>query len=567
VPANPERINFDHLGIGEMLSSQRLRVPLNQREYSWEEEHVDDLCSDLANGHATSSAYFLGTIVLTSGGDERVPEVSDGQQRLSTAMIMLAAVRDWFQNSGDETRAKAIEDTYLFTVDLATTNRVPKLSLNVDDNDFFIKRILSRPGDGDRKTKPTRDSHSRLIAASLFATKKLAELLEPYKDEHKPQRLVSWVEYIKTKAQVIVLGVPDQIDAFVMFETLNDRGLKISQADLLKNYLLRLATKERIQEAQQTWARMIGVLESIGEGDITVTYLHHFLITTSGPTKERQVFDRVKQQVNNSNAALEFLSNLGDGANDYAALYNADHNKWNAYESAARKSIATINRDLQVAQIRPLMFAVARTFAPKEATLAFRMFVAWSVRFLIVGGRGGLLDRNYALLAALVGGRKITTARQLADVAVKDIVPNDSLFETSFATARVSQARLARYYLRALEKQRKKEDEPEWVPSDDEKAINLEHVLPENPGDEWPAVRTDDALAHYRRLGNLAILQAKRNSLLGNKGFAEKRETLGTSTFAWTSEIAKNEEWGPKQIEVRQRMLARVAVETWPLRL
>ncbi len=169
-------------------------------------------------------------------------------------------------------------------------------------------------------------------------------------------------------------------------------------------------------------------------------------------------------------------------------------------------------------------------------------------------------------LASQVGTKKITTAKQLADVAVKNIVPNDSLFETSFATARVSQARLARYYLRALEKQRRKEDEPEWVPSDDEKAIKLEHVLPENPGTEWPSIQPDIALAYYR-LGNLAILQAKRNFLLGNKQFSDKRDTLSASTYIWTSEIARNTDWGTREIDVRQRMLARMAVETWPVRL
>ena len=76
---------------------------------------------------------------------------------------------------------------------------------------------------------------------------------------------------------------------------------------------------------------MLGVLESLGKDDITVTYLHHLLITKNGPTKEREVFDKVKQTVNSQGRAIEFMDELADSANDYAALFNSDHKKWNEY--------------------------------------------------------------------------------------------------------------------------------------------------------------------------------------------------------------------------------------------
>lgn len=108
-----EEIGFEHRGIGAVIAQNRLVVPLNQREYSWEDEHVKDLFEDF--GHAideNKSVYFLGTIVLTRGEDER-PEVSDGQQRLATTTILLAAIRDyWFRNN-DKIRANSIESEYL----------------------------------------------------------------------------------------------------------------------------------------------------------------------------------------------------------------------------------------------------------------------------------------------------------------------------------------------------------------------------------------------------------------------------------------------------------------------
>jgi hypothetical protein len=555
----PEQIGFAHLGIASVLETQRLRVPVNQREYSWEQEHVTDLFSDLLNGLAGNGSYFLGTIVLTSGD-----EVSDGQQRLATTMIMLVAIRDWLLSHGDETRAKGIEDRFLFQVDLKTTDIVAKLSLNVDDDTFFRQRVLARP-----KVRPAgeavRESHRRLVEAYRVACERVEAFVGGYDAAHQTARLIEWVDYLQKQALVIVLSVPDHLNAFVMFETLNDRGLKASQADLIKNHLLSHA-KERTQEAQQLWARMLGTLDTI-QPDLTVTFLHHYLITTEGPTKEREVFDRVRKITSSTATALDFLSKVANAAIDYAALYNPDHDKWNEYDTSVRKSIVTINRDLRVEQIRPLMFAVARTFSPKEAALAFRAFVSWSVRFLVVGGRGGFLDRNYAVLAAQVGTKKIATAKDLEAAAVKDIVPNDAEFEAGFASALVSQSHLARYYLRALEKKRKGEPEPEWVPSDDAKAINLEHVLPENPGTLWPDISKDDALAYYKRIGNLAILQASKNSKMGNQGFSHKKPVLAASAYYWTSEIGKATMWGPQEIEERQKQLARAAVETWPLRL
>ena len=561
MPTRDETIGFEHKGIGAVLSHNRLAVPLNQREYSWEQEHVEDLFSDFASAIADNrSTYFLGTIVLTRGTGD-IPEVSDGQQRLATTTILLCAIRDYFKKAKDYKRAESIEQDFLKTTDLETTETVPKLKLNVDDNEFFKKYVI----ECDRPTSPLRESHKHIKAAAFVAERHLKEILAPYKEETKTTRLLEWVKFIRDGAEVILLRVPDHLNAFVMFETLNDRGLKASQADLLKNYLLSYCG-DSISEGQQKWAHMQGVLESLGRGDMTVTYLHHMLITRLGPTKEREVYDKVKHMVSSQGRALEWLDDVADRSHNYAALFNSDHSKWNEYGTATRKNIATINRDLRVDQIRPLMFAVANHFSVSEAQLAFRLFVFWSVRFLIVGGRGGLLDRNYSMRAEEVASGAIRTASGLSD-KMSDVVPGDGLFESSFASQRVSKAHQARYYLRALERKVKDDPEPEFVPSDEEHTINLEHVLPENPEQNYPYFDLTTAPVYYKRIGNMVILQAKQNVLAGNAPFHEKKKVFEPSAFLLTSQVAKFENWGPSEIEERQRTLAKLAVETWPLRV
>jgi uncharacterized protein with ParB-like and HNH nuclease domain len=560
-----EEIGFEHRGIGEVLAQNRLAVPLNQREYKWEEEHIVDLFTDFTNAIASGKgSYFLGTIVLTRGEGD-IPEVSDGQQRLATTTILLAAIRDYFYRNGDTVRASAIEYEFLKKTDYDTTDIISQLRLNVDDNEFFTKFILSSPDSPERKVEPTKQSHRKIKTAAEIAARHVRGILEPYgtKDDLKRNRLLEWLKFIKQGAQVILLRVPDHLNAFLMFETLNDRGLKISQADLLKNHLLSYSG-DRMREAQQKWAQMSGILEFLGREDITVTFLQHLLITKFGPTKEREVFDKVKQLVNSQNRSLEFLEELADAANDYAALFNSDHKKWNEYGTETRNNIATINRDLRVDQIRPLMFSVSRHFPIAEGKLAFRLLVFWSVRFLVVGGRGGLLERNYGLRAQDIGAGKIKTTAQLI-TSMMDIIPSDAMFEAAFAETRISHAYLARYYLRALEQKRKGIPEPEFVPSDDEQVINLEHILPENPTKEqWPDIDPDTAAAFYKRLGNMVIMQAKKNTLIGNSSIDDKKIVLRDSTYLLTQEISEYQKWGIAEINDRQKKMAKLAVETWP---
>ncbi len=556
-------INFELKGIGQILAQNRLVVPLNQREYAWEKDHVKELFQDFSNALAKGKGgYFLGTIVLTKGSGDN-PEVSDGQQRLATTSILIAAIRDYFAEHNDPKRAGAIADEFLRTVDRKTTDTVSKLRLNVDDQEFFRKAVISDPGTADRNVPSTKQSHKRIAIAAETAREYVNNYLAQHKPDYHADRLNELMDFIEEAAQVIALKVPDHINAFVMFETLNDRGLRASQADLLKNHLLSLCA-ERIGEGQQKWAKMVGVLESLEQDDITVTYLHHMLINKYGPTREREVFDRIKQGVTSQLDAIAFLDELAEGATHYAALFNSDHKKWNEYGTLTKKNISTINQDLRVQQIRPLMLAVARRFSVNEGRIAFRRFLFWSVRFLIVGGRGGLLDRNYSLAANEVAEGKITTTAALT-ARLGDIIPSDAVFIAAFSEAKIAQNYLARYLLRAMEQRAKNLDEPEFVPNDAENSINLEHVLPENPGDQWPDVDSDTAGAWFRRIGNLVLLQASKNTLSGNNAFQKKQSVFKDSGFELTNVVGKESQWGPKEIAARQATLAILAAQTWPI--
>lgn len=148
---------------------------------------------------------------------------------------------------------------------------------------------------------------------------------------------------------------------------------------------------------------------------------------------------------------------------------------------------------------------------------------------------------------------------------MKDVVPPDATFEAAFSEARVEKGYLARYYLRALERRVKDEDQPELVPNEEEEEVNLEHILPETLERNWPNTDPELAAAYYNRLGNMVLLQAKKNSTIGNAAFADKKKVLAASAFLLTSGVKDSANWGTNEIQGRQKTLAKVAVETWPL--
>jgi hypothetical protein len=567
---------FGVKGIGALLHEGRLQVPFNQRSYAWREKHVRNLLQDLDEeiSGMDASEYFLGTIVLIQKGSEP-PTIVDGQQRLATVSIVLARIRDLLARLNRGGSAQSIEEAFLTNTDRKTELRVARLQLNLEDNAFFLDKIL--PPNVEVTERPARSSNRRLLRASRMVKDKLEQLTKNRSLDHQASTLLKWVDFIELQATVFAITVSDDVSAFRMFETLNDRGLKVSQSDILKNFFFS-RSGNRTAEAQNMWSKLDSVIETIGEEreekeyedeedidkhDLLVTYIRHLWVTEHGPTKARLLADKIKAEINNESKTLTFLNEAQAAATDYAALWNSQSPKWAKYKSTTRQNVETIARHLRVEQIRPLLFAVARHFKPDEADKAFKLFVSWSVRFLIFGGRGGMLDTQYSLRAMEVGTKQITKAAELRD-KMEQYVPTDAEFEEAFTNARVSRTHLARYYLRALEKTAKKLPQPEYVANEDVADITLEHVLPLNPGRDWN-IDDDAAQAAQKLLGNMVLVRSNQNRDLGNLGFDAKRIELGKSGYDLTKHVSKYKTWTRDDIRNRQAQLAKLAVRTWPI--
>jgi hypothetical protein len=565
------QITFEPIGIGDLIRRGRHVVPPNQRSYAWEERNVLDLLQDL-NGEMNqdpakgAQEYFLGTIVLVDNKDGRPPQISDGQQRLATTTIIIARIRDIYNEIGQSARASSIQSDYVSKIDLESAETKTQISLNTEDNSFFSDIILHKYPHIVPENSYIRYSNRRLLQASKIAYEYLKKLIEGFSEDVRPAVLTRWIMFIKEKTHVVAVTVPDENQAFRLFETLNDRGVKASQVDILKNYFLQMSG-ERINETHAQWTDLTGKIEAYfqDKDDQMILYLRHLWITKHGHTIEKELSAKIRSKIHSEAMAASFISEANSASVDYIALSEPSHPKWLNYKSTTREYLNTIIRHLKIEQIKPLLFAISMRFSPDEANKAFKYAVSISVRFLIYGGRGGFLDEHYASKAFDIGTGKITKAKELRD-AMSEIVPTDKQFEEAFATARVSKAYLARYYLRAIDKTLKADPEPEFVANEDYDAANLEHIIPMRPSEGW-AIAVDELANVQQLIGNMTLISAKKNVALGNKAFAEKVGVYKESTYMITNQLEKyGADFGVEHAKARQAELAKIAVKTWSLK-
>lgn len=555
-----QEIRIQLEGISNVLKTRRFKVPAYQRSYAWETEHVVALLSDISDAiRNKENEYFLGSIVVTGPVNQRY-EVVDGQQRLTTVSLLIAAIKDIFQRDNDVEVVTSLKSEFLASTDRKTKEKEPKLVLNEVDNELYQELIESIPNvDSNRFS---RQSHKRLLAAAGRIYEFIEDMCVKSKDAEED--LHAWLDYLETNLKVIFVTAPDDSNAFIIFETLNDRGLELAISDLLKNYLF-YKSGEKLEETKNRWLSMVAVLESASDDPLIVTYLRHFAMSKYCLVREKELFGFIKRKITSKKGALQFSSELCDTAKTYSALINTDHEFWSKYDSNVHESVATLNL-LGMTQIRPLLLAILGKFDVNNVRKLFEKLVAVAVRFQIVGGvGGGTLEKIYSDTAKLVTEEKLTTVADI--IKAFKTLPVDSAFEQAFAVAYISKQSLARYYLSSLEEGIASGNSSELVPSKDTGRVNLEHVLPLTLNDEWQKTWSqDEARAFQRRLGNLALMSAKRNSVAGNEDFLTKKKEYKKSSFHFTKSLVSYNDWDQEAIVKRQEEMSKIAVKVWSVK-
>lgn len=185
-----------------------------------------------------------------------------------------------------------------------------------------------------------KESHELILEASKVAADHVKTITKSLPADVQAATLHKWLDYLQSSARVIWVEVQDQATAYRIFETMNDRGLKLSAADLVKNYLYSLVPPNQADQITQKWQSMSAILESLGreDGDV-VDYIRYFWITTHGHTRSSDLFDKIKKEVNSEATALSWVSVLEARANDYAAILTPSHDAWSTYHQEVKADL------------------------------------------------------------------------------------------------------------------------------------------------------------------------------------------------------------------------------------
>lgn len=557
---NPSSIKFSLPGIATLMAQMELAVPEYQRSYAWhvsgEDVQVQEYWKDLvASVPNEDREYFFGTVVLSQQSTSHRHVVIDGQQRLATTVLLLTAVRARFRDVGHR-KARVIDDL-LAKETMTSEGEERRLLLNLDDDDYLASIVTDGVvPDPD----PKIPSQMRLKRAYEYLRARVNELA----DAEGEAALVKLVTYLQDRARVGVIEVPTESDAYVIFETLNDRGADLTIADLLKNYLYGKA-QDKLEAVKKDWALALGALELTAADSKFVAFLRHYWSSREGVTRERELYASIQKKVSSKTEAARFARAVAQAAAKYAALQNASHPEWAKHGTSGRADVALLVR-FNLAPNRPLLMAAMDNFKQAEFKKLLQALVSWSVRGLVLDTmNSGTTEEQYCLAAVEIRAKNITTVAELRTFLASTI-PSDNAFQSAFGIARVKRNWLARYYLQALEKQKTGQPEPELVANPDEGQVNLEHVLPQNatPSDWTGITSAEDVETWAYRLGNMVLLSKTENNSIGNGDFASKVPVLKASALKLTSEVGRKRDWTPAQIEARQKALAKLAVKTWP---
>jgi hypothetical protein len=558
-------------GLGKLLMENRFFVPTHQRDYRWDEDRVKKLFEDLTEAmERQDQFYFIGLMVFMRADDGRL-RVLDGQQRLATTMMILSAIRAWFGgNEGGHATATQIQADFIGRSELGETRVLPKLSLNFNNDDRFQRYVIA--GSPIAEVRAERAATNRnapnypLLDAIVYCHDRISGIATSHANAKlTAEYLIRLAKFIRDSVIVVRLTVPNEANAFRVFETLNDRGLDLSAVDLLKNYLFGLAHEEAgplLAQVEGRWAQITQALQNAKEED----FLRVFWTSRHGRTQLDQIFEDVRSKYKSGTAANDLSIDLLEAAEHYAALDVSDDPVWARFSLEVKERISTL-RMLGSKQVRPVLLSAIKCFDVTEFERLLRLLEVVTVRWQLIGGeRTGAIEIQCARLAHLIFQKRVETA-QKARETLDAVYLSDSAFHAKFAEKDNLSNQKAVYLLRQIEEHERQVQmgatAKELGPS---RALTTEHVLPRNPSDEWSdEIRADASLVAdcALRLGNICLLSEPRNRDAGRNSFDDKKAIYAASDLFTTREIASHKKWDRQAIHHHQSWLAKRATAIW----
>jgi uncharacterized protein with ParB-like and HNH nuclease domain len=545
----------DILGNGKVY-----KVPSYQRDYSWKQDHWEDLWADILAILNGDSIHYMGSIVLQNKGDKKF-SVIDGQQRLSTLTLIVLATIKTIQALIDRNidkdnnleRVSLLTKKFLGDKDPGSLTYSAKIELNENNNSFFQTHLMVFRQPLNEKT--LGDSDKLLWLAYNFF---LGKITTYFHNNENGEVLANFLNrQVAERMMFIQIVVEDELSAYTVFETLNSRGVSLTVTDLLKNYLFSLSTKVDLEHVKEKWRKIV---DTIGLDNFPA-FLRHYWISKNKLIRQEYLFRAMKDVVKSSPKVIELLDELERNAQLYNALSNSSDPFWIGQKDQ-KKRVKEIEL-FKEKQALPLLLACYNNLAAEEFTKVLRVVSVITFRYTIIGGlHTNLKEDVYNKAAIKISNKELTTASLIAK-EVKTLYTSDKDFKNDFSTTAISTKRnkkLVRYILFEIENHLAQSDTDY-----EDSPATIEHILPENAGDDWVAnfpVSIQESLVY--RLGNYTLLEHDKNRECGTKDFDTKKAIYQTSQYAMTRQIV-SPDWSPNTLDNRQTRLSEYAKTSWRL--
>ncbi len=529
-------------------NGKKYLVPKFQRDYSWENEHWRDLWEDIELVNSEEEYHYMGYLVLEET-EERFYKVIDGQQRLTTFSLLILAAIKRLKKIDDKERADELLKNFIGTKDLVYLRVENKLKLN-RNNDYHYRSAVDENEIPRRNVKETVSLMRKSID---FFSEKFAAISEG-------EKISSLVNKMTNRMFFTTLYIGDELNAYKIFETLNARGVKLSSADLLKNYLFSKIDDEGdtpdniLDEWDEKW-------EKIGANISGKSYTEYILAHWNNHHKlvrQNHLFRAIRQEIQQKEQSDEYLNKLVADCYLYGALVSENSEFWKDYK--INQQVGKIKKNISFLHLfgvrKPISLLLASYLKFKQD---FHIILEWvcvlSLRYNIIGrGHSGEQEILYNdICVAITKGCKIDAVKE----KLLTLYPNDKIFKQNFEEkvmpTKKSNKR-ACYLLARLEEFESKKNISETD-------LTVEHILPLNPQEEWIDYFGNDWGQCNQRLGNMALLPSKENP--GQEDFEKKKKILLKSKYSINRNIENYTEWKLAEINSRQVKLAEIAVKTW----
>jgi hypothetical protein len=546
------------------------RIPRFQRDYSWTDDEWEDLWLDILGTikEGGEPAHYMGYLVLQSDND-KVFDVIDGQQRLTTLSLIALAVLKNLQRLIDENkdadrnqqRLEQIRQSYIGYLDPVTLVSRSKLTLNRNNDTYYQTYLVPL---GHLPQRGFRASEHSLRQAFEWFDRRVRDYARQDAPQHGGDEgvaLATLVETMSDRLFFTVITVTDELNAYKVFETLNARGVRLSATDLLKNYLFSVLHRSdqhehEMKALEDRWEAMVGRLGSESFPD----FLRVHWNSRRSFVRQTELFKTIRGVVKTQGEVFELIRQMEEDMDTYLGLTHPEASHWHPH----LKSYASDLKMFSVRQPFPLLLAARRAFPDADFETLLRACVMISFRYNVIGSLpAGEQERVYNQVAEKISRGELNSIAKVF-AGLSSIYPGDDAFRAAFAdkilrTTQSRNRRIVRYILCQLEKQHSKQE-----CDFDSDTFNLEHILPQNPSAGWEAFSEEEIEAMVFRLGNMTLMQTSANRDQGSSDYAAKRPAYATSSFALTRKIAQeNAEWNPERIATRQNWMARQATSIW----